>query len=297
MNAHDRLAQQLSDSVRQRQPGRPRARRRRPVVLLGAVLVIGGGGAAAATALVGGPAKEKTSRSLEVRALEATRRTRGCTVPDLLKHGVLVDGSVPDAVQEALPGTAAPNRKLTSHDEAVAARVGGFRIVRASFITARFSGGMQLAAGVTEGAGPGQLLDRAACLRAREDVVRSAAENEPARDEALARLRARDDVRAGAQTFWLWTVVAGRPSGAGNVVRPGKSIPTGLLGSGTDGFSGIVQAGVTAVDVRSRRTGKTLVKLSPQHGMFAFKLPKATGPTTLRQIDATGQVVARRRLR
>lgn len=298
MNAHDRLEQQLAASVRQRRPATAGRHRRRSAAALCGVLVLGGGGAALATALVGGPGVEKNARALEVQAIRETRNAQACTYADSLKRGVLVEGNVPAEVKAALPFTATPNRTITREEQATAARVGGFRIVRPSFITAVFPGGIRLAAGVVEGASLGGLTDPAACLRAREDVVReNAGKEDPVRAAALRQLRVADDVRPGVQTFWLWTVGPTSSGGAGNVIRPGTAIPTGLLGSGGGEYNGLVQSGTTTVDVRSRRTGAVLLKVTPQHGLFAFKLPKGTGPATLRQLDATGKVLAHRRLR
>ncbi len=297
MTAHEDLERRLLRSVAARAPER-RGRWRRRVALLVVPLALAGGGAGA-TALVGPDGVEKAARRLEVRALRETARDPSCRYADALRRGVLVEGFVPSEVSRVLPALRRPGRRTPAGADEVAARVGGFRILRASLLVGRFDGGLRLAAGVTEGAGLGRFVDPAACLAARQAVVRRVRPDaeDAVRVAALERQRRADDVRPGARTFWVWQYGDRGSGGSGITIRAGRPIPTGLLGSGSGGYVGIARSEATAIDVRSRRTGRRLARVAPQDGLFAFRLPRGTGPLSLRQLAADGRVVARQRLR
>lgn len=302
MNAHDRLERQLEESVRGASVVPARWWRRRVGLLLVPVVLAGGAAGATAALTTGGPDVEKDARSLELRALRETFASRACGPVDLVPRARFVEGLVPREVVAALPAMGDPARPVPIGADAALARTGpGRRVVRSSFLLTRFPGGLRVAAGVTEGAAGSRLREPVACLGAREAVVTSLVTDaeDPARRRALGRLRDADDVRPGAQelSLWYWREGTGGSSGTSAPLRAGRAVPTGILGSGSSTYVGIARSGTTRIDVRSRRTGRRLRLIIPQTGLFAFRLPRRTGPVTLLQRGADGRVLARSGLR
>jgi hypothetical protein len=306
MSGYRDLERQLRESVRRRAAARtfsPRRWRSHRLALALAPLALVGGVATAATQLGRGSGSEENTRRLAFQAVQDTRNVPACRMVGERDAPIVDDAPAPEVVA-ALPEVAsAPARPAPAATLAfVRSRAGGPVLGRTVRLVA-VGGGRHLLVFVARGQGPFTLTDPLACLRARRARLAKlrADPRDPTRQAADRVLAANRDTMPGAETLWLLDIPPGRsaPAGAGagmQIVR-GEALTTGIVFAGGGRYAGIAKRGATSIALRSTRRHGLRRRVAVHHGLFAFTLPRHTGPMVLTQRAADGQVLGKERFR
>jgi hypothetical protein len=309
MSGYRDLERQLRESVRRRAAARafsPRRWRSHRMALALAPLALLGGVATAATQLGRGTGDEDNARSLAFQAVQDTRNVPACRMVGE-RDAPIVDDAPAREVLAALPELAtAPARPVPAATLAfVRSRAGGAVLGRTVRLVA-VGGGRHLLVFVARGQGPFTLTDPLACLRARRERLAKLRPDpsDPTRQAADRVLAANRDTMPGAETLWLLDMPPGNsaPAGAGagvSIVR-GEAVRSGLVFSGGALYSGIAKRGATNITLRPARHNQSHAprrRVAVHHGLFAFTLPRRTGPMIMTQRAADGQVLGKARLR
>ena len=304
MSGYRDLERQLLDSVRRRAATRARRWRSHRMMLALAPLALVGGVATAATQLHHGNGSEDKARQLAFQAVKDTRPAPACRMARL-RDAPIVDDPPSREIVAALPGLETAPSSVPSELLRFARHRAGGAVLGRTLRVIPTGGGRRLLVFVAHGQGPFTLVDPTRCLRARRarladlrpdpsDPVRQAA------DRVLAGLR---DTMPRAQMLTVNVIPPGRdlPSaGAGMPLDAGQPIPTGIVLSGDGAYVGIAKPGATSIALRPARGNDHSAprrRVAVHHGLFAFSLPRHTGPMVLTQRAADGQVLGKQRLR
>ncbi len=300
MSAHDELRRQLLKSVAARgstapAPGRGRLRLRgRPSGLAIAVLAlaVGGGVAGAATQLLSGPGARERARSLVQTAVVQSSRNAACQEAPVS----FVDDEPPAAVRAVFGLRTTP---LSTLEEALVRRQARGVVLSRSVRLVSARGGRRVLAYVSGSGGAFAVADRSACDRARRARL---LELHPGDDAVrrLARRRLADEQRVLApRGQLLFVTLFDRHSSAGasaGVSNGDRAVPTGVLFSSTSaGYAGISvprakTVRVSTTDPHSRRPLRRTYPVRER--LFAFTLPRYSGPVEVRQLAADGRTLA-----
>lgn len=301
------LERQLLTSVRRRAAARalsPRRWRGHRMALALAPLALIGGVATAATQLGRSGGNEDRGRKLAVEAVKDTRRAPSCRIVDT-RDAPIVDDAPPPELAAILPQLAtAPSRPVPSEDLAFARRHAGRAILGRTLRLVPVGGGRRLLVFVAFG-GPFAVIDPKGCLRARQDrlAVLAPDANDPVRkaaDRVLAELR---DTMPDAQMLNLLVLPPGHsgPSfGAGMELESRAPLPRAIVAYGSGVYVGIAKPSATSITLRPGRKGTRRGirrRVAVHYGLFAFSLPRHTGPLILTQRTADGRVLGSERLR
>jgi hypothetical protein len=302
MSGYRDLERQLRESVRRRATARalsPRRWRSHRLALALAPLALVGGVATAATQL-GRAGTEKDPTKLAFQAVRETSKEHACRTVALNEAPVVDDAPSPEFAA-ALPGLAALTPRAAPADVvALARRQAGRAILGRTLRVVSVSDRLRLVVFVSYGDGPVALVDPQACLAARRALLAVLAPdpNDATRqtaDRLLAQMR---DTMPNAQTLNL-IVVRGRrlgPSiGAGMALT--RPLPEGIVVYGGGVYVGIAKPLATSIALRSTRRHGLRRRVAVHHGLFAFTLPRHTGPMVLTQRAADGQVLGKERFR
>jgi hypothetical protein len=310
MSGYRDLERQLRESVRRRATARafsPRRWRSHRMALALAPLALVGGVATAATQLGHTGGSEEKARSLAFRAIVDTKGAPACSIVGHAVASVVDDPPRPE-VTAVLPELAtAPAHPVTPAALAFVRRRAGGAVLGRTVRLIAVGERRRLLVFVAYGQGPFTLADPLGCLRARRarlaelrpdagDPVRRAA------DRVLAESR---DTTPTAQTLTVLDVPPGRPApaagaGAGIPIVPGQALPTGILFQGSDLYAGIAKPGASSITLRPSRKNTRLAilrRVAVHHGLFAFSLPRHTGPLILTQRAADGRALGTQRVR
>jgi len=305
MSGYRELERQLRESVRRRAATRalsPRRWRSHRMALALAPLALVGGVATAATQLVRA-GTEKDPQKLAFRAVKETSNEHACQRVNG-RAAPIVDDAPPPEFVAVLPRLAALTPRAAPADiVALARRQAGRAILGRTLRVVSVSDRLRLVVFVAYGDGPFALVDPQACLSARRarlaalvpdpnDATRQAA------DRLLAQMR---DTMPNAQTLNLIVVRARRVGptfGAGmQLTRP---LPRGIVAYGSGVYVGIAKPEATSIALRLARNNHRPAphrRVAVHHGLFAFSLPRHTGPMVLTQLAADGHALGSERLR
>jgi hypothetical protein len=302
MNGYRDLERQLRESVRRRAAARafsPRRWRSHRMALALAPLALVGGVATAATQL-GHAGTEKDPNKLAFRAVKETSNEPACKRVGM-RAAPIVDDAPPPAFVAALPELAAlAPRAAPAHIVALARRQAGRAILGRTLRVVSVGGGLRLIVFVAYGDGPFALTNPQACLSARRArlAVLAPDPNDATRQAADRQLAQMRDTMPNAQTFNL-IVMRGRrlgPSfGAGLALT--RPLPEGIVVYGGGVYVGIAKPQATSIALRSAQRHGLRRRVAVHHGLFAFTLPRHTGPMVLTQRAANGQVLGKQRFR
>lgn len=297
MSAHDRLSEQLRESVRERR-GRRRARRGLLVSLAG-LAVVGGGVATAATGVLpvsrhDGGDRAGTVRQLAYRAVARTAQEPACaaTDPNAPVRAVRVEPA-----RAALPllAGAAPD---AAAQRALLARHYTGAVVDGSVRRVALVGGRRVLVFLSAGTGGPMLRDPGACLSARLAWLAAHASGDR-RARAAAIVRGLRDTIPGLQYLNLINLrdAHGTAGGGTGIPLDGRPLPTGVVMGGSDGiYTGIAVPGARLVTADGRHGLHRAVAVRSR--IFVVALPRTgTGPVRLRQRGADGRVLAGETLR
>jgi hypothetical protein len=307
MSGYRDLERQLRESVRRRATARafsPRRWRSPRMAIALAPLALIGGVATAATQLGHGGGDEDGGRKLAFQAVKDTRHAPACRVVDT-RDAPIVDDAPPPEFAAILPELAtAPSRPVPSEDLAFARRHAGRAILGRTLRLVPVGGGRRLLVFVAFG-GPFTVIDPKGCLRARQDRVAVLAPNtnDPVRkaaERALAELR---DTMPDAQMLNLLVLPPGHsgPSfGAGMELESRAPLPRAIVVYGSGVYVGIAKPGATSITLRPAGKGTRSGirrRVAVHYGLFAFSLPRHTGPVVLTQRAADGHALGSERIR
>jgi len=300
MTGYRDLERQLRESVRRRAAARalsPRRWRGHRMALALAPLALVGGVATAATQL-GRAGAENDPSKLAFQAVKQASKEHACRTV-ALKAAPVVDDAPPPAFVAALPGLAALTPRAAPADiVALARRQAGRAILGRTLRVVSVSSRLRLVVFVAYGDGPFALVDPQACLTARRARLAALVPdpNDATRQAADRLLAQQRDTMPNAQTLNL-IVVRGRRVGPsfGTGMALTRPLPEGIVAYDGSVYVGIAKPGATGIALRSARRGGLRRRVAVHHGLFAFTLPRHTGPVVLTQRGPDGQVLGKQR--
>ncbi|WCB92998.1 hypothetical protein DSM104299_01699 [Baekduia alba] len=311
MTAHDELLRQLRASVRTirventpdtgaqatgtplfGRPRRPRRRRaRRGLLVALAALVVGGGVAGAAQVGVlpgvhGASDHPLSAREVAHDAMMEVRDSPACRT-------IARDrGATTQATEVSAAATALLAGPPDASAQAQALRLNhGGPVIAGSPRRVAFPDKSYALVWVAVGNGTGSFVDPVACGQARIAQLR-ADKPDPSsrlRQKAEAVLRAYRDVLPGLQTLWIMFHRHGASSTGGTgIPLDGRVLEPGIVLFGSGEYVGFAAPGA----VRVTADGRALHRVTAVRSrLFALRLPRGTGPVTLRQRAADGRVI------
>ena len=307
MTAHDDLRRQLLGSVTERRSAaaggarrglrRFRGGRRGGLAIAILALAVGGGVAGAATQLLGEPGTRERARSL-VQSAVTQSSTRGACQPAAV---TFVDTQPIAALRTLFGSSAAP---VSPQVRALVRRQAHGEVLSRTIRLVAAGGGRRLLAYVTASRDPRTVVDREGCQRAERARL---LELHPA-DDAVRRLarrlladQQRRRVPRGQMLYVSLIGERGTAGAAAGVSDGRRGVPTGvILGSTSLGYAGISVARAASVRVTTTnpRSGHPVRRTYPvRERLFAFTLPRDTGPVEVRQLAADGGTLAVQTLR
>ena len=307
MSGYRDLERQLRESVRRRAAARafsPRRWRSHRMALALAPLALVGGVATAATQLGHGTGNEEKARKLAFQAVKDTGHAPPCRTVEK-RDAPIIDEAPPPEVTAGLPDLAAAPPVVSSELLTFVRRRAGGPVLGRTLRLIAVGGGRRLLVFVAHGQGGFTPADPAGCLRARRArlAVLAPDASDPVRklaDRFLAQLR---DTMPGAESLDVNVVPPGQSSpgfGTGMPLTSGTPLPTGIVVYGSGVYVGIAKPGATSITVRpARNNGRTSVRrrVAVHYGLFAFSLPRHTGPLVLTQRAADGRALGSERFR
>jgi hypothetical protein len=300
MSGYRELERQLRDSVRRRAASSRRRIARRLTVAL-VPFVLAGGVAAGATQLAHGPTPVESARRLAFRAVNDTRHDPACRATARSGPAPVIDDPPRPEITALLPELArVPAGPAPASAVAFARRVAGSAVLGRTVRVVGIGGNLRLLVFVGRGQGPFTLADPAACVRARVARVEALHPDpsDPVRRGAERVLAAMRDTTPGLESLELFVLPHGHVNatgGAGLPVVPGQAMTDGIVLSAAGVYAGIARPSATTITVRGRRGFHRHVAV--HHGLFAFTLPRHTGPLVLAERAADGRVLRTERLR
>jgi hypothetical protein len=321
MSALEDLQRQLLDSVARRgarrverpasrqRASRRLAARRHWVALVAVPLLFV---AAAAAAKIATQAGESPASALSNRVLGATSRTAACRMTGPRK--ARLSSEAPDApIRATLPALARP-----PHDPppaavvALAERNSGGAVLARTIRVVRLPNGIQLIEYVAHGQGPFTLVDPRRCEAARLALLARIHPHQPdpLRETVARQIRQMPETNPGTQSLTLTHLAGAALDGGGAsfpVLPTQTSLPTGVLysGSGCESarrghpafctpifYGGIVKpatAYITLQPARADVVHRLRRRIGVREGLFAFTVPRDTGPELVVQHARDGR--------
>jgi hypothetical protein len=322
MTAHDDLRRQLTKSVSARGRGRARAGRARgavaardprdagdrghrwraprralPVVLI--ALALGGGVAGAATQLLSG---RTTRDSAEARRLDQQAVIQSSAAPVCQRAtGSFVSGSALPEIERVFPARTAP---ISPALRKAVLRFAGGPVLERSVHLVQFPAGERLLVFATPGSDSFVQVDPKGCDRAAQaKLLALHPQDDAVRRLALVLLTIDQRRPPGRQFLTIMALGRIRSGGTGIPVQAGRRLPTGVAFSGGSAtatqYGGIAVAGAQTVTLTTKPGSEHPLRrtIKVRQRLFAFTIPRATGPVTLRQRGAAGRTLATQRIR
>ena len=301
------LERQLLKSVRRRAAARalsPRRWRGHRMALALAPLALIGGVATAATQLGHAGSTESRGRELAFRAVKDTRHVPACRSFNA-RDVTIVDDPPPPEFAAVLPElAAAPPRPIPPDALTFARRTAGRGILGRTVRLIAVGGGRRLLVFVAYG-GPFTVVDPQGCLRARSArlAVLAPDANDPVRKVAQRVLDGLRDTKPEAKALNLLVLPPGHSGPSfGTSIGLESSVPlrSGILLYGSGVYVGIAKRGARSITLRPARKGArrgVRRRVAVHRGLFAFSLPRHTGPIVLTQRAADDRALGSERLR
>jgi len=286
-DAFQRLQEQLQTAMRH-EPRRSRWRHRGAVLALTAGLTATGVAVAATQFGDGGQSPETLGRKA---ALQAIRETTDPACRPATRRGTLVDDALLPSLQT---GLALLRRPADPPEKAGPLLDRRSAVIRSSVHVVDAGGGVRLVVFVEAG-GSVRATDPLACRRARGERADRLIEKrtQAARDWARRRLDELLDTVPGVQTLNIFfthrSSQGRRAAGVDIPIRPGERLFRGLAGSSGGLYTGIADSRTVSLRLTTRTQGRRTVRVID--GLYAFRLPRRTGPVTAREHDANGRPI------